>query len=158
MDEGKELVTRFYSAFQQLDSVVMNSCYAQDIVFFDPMFEMLNGDEVRYMWDMLCDKATDFKLQFEDVENIGDGYYTCKWEATYAFGKNKRTVVNNVKANMRLTDGKIVEHSDGFSLHEWSKQAIGFSGWLLGWNSMFRRKIKNTAKKNLLAYMQNVNA
>ena len=62
--------------------------------------------------------------------------------------------MNNVKAHMRIVDGKIIEHSDAFSLHKWSKQALGFSGWLLGWNSFYQRKIKNTARQNLLKFME----
>ena len=32
---------------------------------------------------------------------------------------------------MRFADGKIIEHSDAFSLHKWASQALGFTGWLL---------------------------
>jgi hypothetical protein len=58
---------------------------------------------------------------------------------------------------MRIADGKIVEHSDAFSLHKWSSQALGFMGRLLGWNSFFQRKIKNQARKNLLKFMESTN-
>ena len=48
---------------------------------------------------------------------------------------------------MKFADGKIIEHSDA-SLHRWSNaQALGFSGWLLGWNRFFQQKIKNSARK-----------
>jgi hypothetical protein len=56
---------------------------------------------------------------------------------------------------MKFADGKIIEHSDAFSLHKWSAQALGFSGWLLGWNKQFQRKIQNGARKNLLMWMEN---
>ena len=55
---------------------------------------------------------------------------------------------------MRIENGKIIEHSDAFSVHEWSKQAFGITGLLFGWSSFFQNKIKNQAKKNLLKYMQ----
>jgi hypothetical protein len=55
---------------------------------------------------------------------------------------------------MKFADGKIIEHSDAFSLHRWSAQALVFSGWLLGWNRFFQQKIKNTAKRNLLRFME----
>jgi hypothetical protein len=74
--------------------------------------------------------------------------------ATYTFSKTGKKVVNKIRANMKFADGKIIEHSDAFSLHRWAAQALGFSGWLLGWNKFFQNKIKNTAKKNLLKYMQ----
>ena len=55
---------------------------------------------------------------------------------------------------MRFAGGTIVEHSDAFSLHKWSKQALGLPGELFGWNSFFQRKIKNQAKRNLLQFIK----
>lgn len=154
MNSNEQLIHKFYSAFQQLDANGMNACYSNDIVFFDPAFELLRGEEVKAMWEMLCNNAKDFSLTFGNIKDLGDDYYNCDWVATYTFSKTGRKVVNNVRAHMKLMDGKIIEHSDAFSLHNWSKQALGFSGWLLGWNSFFQRKIKNTARRNLLKYMQ----
>jgi hypothetical protein len=54
---------------------------------------------------------------------------------------------------MRFSEGKIIEHSDAFSVHQWSKQAMGLSGELLGWNSFFQRHIKNRAKKKLTEFL-----
>lgn len=150
-----ELINKFYSSFQKLDHNGMNSCYADDIAFFDPVFGLLRGDEVRCMWEMLCKNAKDFSLTYGNIQHLDDEYSTCDWTATYTFSKTGKQVVNKIKANMRFADGKIAEHSDAFSLHKWSSQALGFSGWLLGWNSFFQRKIKNGARKNLLKFMQN---
>ena len=153
-DANEEMIIKFYSAFQQLDSAAMNSCYSDDIVFFDPVFGLLHGDEARAMWEMLCKNAKDFSLTYSNIQHLDDEYSTCDWVATYTFSKTGKRVVNAIKANMRFADGKIAEHSDGFSLHKWSSQALGFSGWLLGWNSFFQRKIKNGAKRNLMRFME----
>ncbi len=154
MLNNKELVNKFYTAFQQKDYTTMNSCYSGDIVFFDPAFELLKGDEVRSMWQMLCTNAKDFSLTFKNIIELDEEYCTCDWVATYTFSQTGRKVVNRVRANMRMLDGKIVEHSDAFSLHKWSTQALGVAGQLFGWNSFFQRKIKNKARKNLLHFMQ----
>jgi ketosteroid isomerase-like protein len=154
MPNNAELINKFYTAFQQLDHVTMNSCYSDDIVFFDPVFGLLQGQQVRSMWEMLCNNAKDFSLTYSNIIALDDEYATCEWIASYTFSKTGRPVVNRIKANMRFADGKIIEHSDAFSLHKWSKEALGFSGWLLGWNSFFQRKIKNQAKRNLLHFMQ----
>ncbi len=154
MNGGEQLVSNFYTAFQQLDSAKMNACYSDDIIFFDPVFELLRANEVKMMWEMLCKNAKDFSLEFGNIQALDEEYYTCDWTATYQFSKTGRRVVNKVRANMRLADGKIIEHSDAFSLHRWSIQALGFSGWLLGWNKFFQRKIKNNAKRSLLQYMK----
>ena len=154
MDTPSQLISKFYTSFQELDSRGMNSCYSEDIVFFDPMFELLQADQARAMWRMLCKNARDFSLTFSNIQDLGDDYYTCDWDATYTFSATGRKVVNNVKAHMKIDGGKIIEHSDGFSLHKWSTQAMGLSGKLLGWNSFFQRKIKNKARRNLLKFME----
>lgn len=154
MESNEQIIARFYNAFSRLDAGEMNAQYSSEVVFYDPAFELLRGDEVRGMWKMLCANAKDFSLTFYNVKDLGDGYYTCDWQANYTFSKTGRKVVNKVRASMRLADGKIVEHSDAFSLHKWAAQALGFSGWLLGWNRFFQRQIKNTAKKNLLYYLK----
>ena len=154
MTNRELLINNFYSAFQKLDYNGMNSCYSDDIVFFDPVFGLLRGDEARSMWEMLCRNAKDLTITWSNIKHLDEEYSTCDWVAGYTFSKTGKKVVNKIKANMRFADGKIVEHSDAFSLHKWSRQALGFSGWLLGWNSFFQRKIKNQAKRNLLRFMQ----
>jgi hypothetical protein len=89
-----------------------------------------------------------------NIIHLDEEYSTCDWVATYTFSKTGRQVVNKIRANMKFANGKIIEHSDAFSLHKWSTQALGFSGWLLGWNRMFQRKIQNGARKNLLKWME----
>ena len=157
MNANEELINKFYEAFSKLDDKQMNQCYSSDIVFYDPVFELLQGNEVRAMWEMLCRNAKDFSLVHSNIVDLGEDYYTCEWVAKYTFSKTDRPVENHVMAHMRIVGGQIVEHSDGFSLHKWSSQALGFSGWLLGWNSYFTRKIKNTAKRNLMNFMASGN-
>lgn len=154
MDANEQMISNFYTAFQQRDAAAMNACYSDDIVFYDPVFELLEHGRAKDMWEMLCKNAKDLSISFGNIKALDEEYYTCDWVASYTFSQTGRKVVNNVKAHMKLLDGKIVEHSDAFSLHKWSKQALGFSGWLLGWNSFFQRKIKNKARRNLMAFIE----
>lgn len=153
MNPNEELVNKFYTAFQKLDFETMNSCYSEDIAFYDPAFGLLRGNEARSMWEMLCRNARDFSLTYGNIIHLDNEYSTCDWVASYTFSKTGRKVVNTIRANMKFADGKIIEHSDAFSLHKWSAQALGFTGWLLGWNRFFQRKIQNGARKNLLKFM-----
>jgi ketosteroid isomerase-like protein len=154
MPNNEELINKFYTAFQKLDYAAMNSCYSDAIVFSDPAFGLLRGNEAKYMWEMMCKNAKEFSLTYGNIIKLDEEYSTCDWVATYTFSKTGRKVVNRIRANMKFADGKIIEHSDAFSLHKWSAQALGFSGWLLGWNTFFQNKIKNTAKRNLLKFME----
>lgn len=155
MDAEVQLIHKFYQAFQKLDAVGMNACYHTEILFYDPVFGMLKGEHTMYMWEMLCKEAKDFSLVFGNIIAQGEGYYTCDWVASYTFSKTGRRVVNKVEAFMLISDDKIIEHSDGFSIHKWSMMAIGFTGWLLGWNSLYQNRIKRMAGRKLAHYILN---
>ena len=154
MSANTDVIAKFYSAFQKLDYAAMNICYSDDIVFNDPVFGLLRGDEAKAMWEMLCKNAKDFSLTFANIQLLDEEYATCNWTATYNFSKTGRRVVNNVKAFMRLQDGKIIEHSDGFKISKWAAQALGFKGALLGWTNFMKKKIQNNARKNLVAFIE----
>ena len=154
MNSNKQIIETFYTGFQQLNADKMNSCYSEDIVFFDPIFGLLRGEEVKSMWQMLCKNATNFSLTYGNIIELDEEYCTCDWVATYTLSANGKTIVNKIKANMRFENGKIAEHSDAFSVHNWSKQAFGIPGVLFGWNSLFQNKIKNKAKQNLLKFIK----
>jgi ketosteroid isomerase-like protein len=157
METNTEVISKFYTAFQQLDYQAMNSCYSDDIVFNDPAFGLLRGDEAKAMWEMLCKNAKNLSLTFSNIQLLDEEYATCNWVATYTFSKTGRRVVNNIKAFMRLKDGKIIEHSDGFKLSKWAAQALGLPGVLLGWTGFMKRKIQKNARKNLVAFIEKKN-
>jgi ketosteroid isomerase-like protein len=155
MNNNEELIQTFYDAFARLDYETMQSCYSDNPVFNDPVFGILQGDEVRAMWEMLCKSAQDFSLREEKIMVDGE-YGTCNWTAKYAFSKTGRKVVNHVKAHMRIEDGKITEHTDEFDIYRWSRQALGLPGILLGWSGYLKNKIRFDAKKKLEEFMNRV--
>ena len=154
MQDNKIIIEQFYTAFQQQNATGMNAYYSDDIVFSDPVFMLLRGDEVKSMWRMLCGSAKEFTLSFSDIELLDEEYATCKWQASYIFSKTGKKVTNNVKAYMRLKDGKIIEHSDAFRLSTWIGQALGWKGILFGWTPIMKRAVQNNAKRTLLKYME----
>ena len=68
MDNNIATIQKFYTAFQQKDYATMNSCYADDIPFSDPVYGLLKGHETKAMWQMLCTRAKDFSLQFQNIK------------------------------------------------------------------------------------------
>ena len=153
MATNHDIVAAFYSAFAKKDYVSMNACYSEDIVFSDPVFMVLKGDEVRAMWEMLCKNAKDFSLTFSDIELLDEEYATCRWTASYTFSRTGNKVVNKIKAYMKLKDGKIIEHSDAFRLSTWIGQALGWKGRLFGWTGVMKRGVQKNARKNLERFM-----
>jgi ketosteroid isomerase-like protein len=154
MSDNKQVIERFYSAFQKLDYKTMQDCYSDDIIFSDPVFLVLKGDEAKSMWEMLCKNAKEFSLTFSDIELLDEEYATCKWVATYTFSKTGNRVVNNIKAFMKLKDGKIIEHSDAFRLSTWIGQALGWKGKLFGWTGFMKRAVQKNARLSLNKFIK----
>lgn len=154
MSGNEELITRFYTAFGLRDANGMNACYNEDPIFNDPAFGILQGEDVRAMWAMLCKNGKDLHIQFSNIQLLDEEYATCNWTATYTFSKTGRKVVNHIKAHMRIIDGKIAEHTDQFDIWKWSGMALGWKGSLLGWSGYMKQKIRNSALKSLDQYIR----
>jgi ketosteroid isomerase-like protein len=146
-----ELIERFYTAFQQRDAETMVACYADDVVFSDPAFGELRGDEARDLWRLLVARAQDFSLTFDSVE-ADDHTGRAHWVASYLFSQTGREVVNRIDARFVFRDGLIVEHRDSFNLWRWMRQAMGIRGTLLGWSPLVQRAIRAQARRGLALY------
>ena len=145
------VITRFYEAFQRLDAEGMAACYTDDVRFSDPVFGELQGKDARDMWRMLTSRARDFTLTFDQVQ-ADDRTGSAHWVATYVFSQTGNIVVNNIQARFVFRDGKICEHRDHFDLWQWSRQALGFKGVLLGWTPLVKNAIRAQAQKGLKAF------
>ena len=145
------LIETFYTAFQQKDYAGMNACYAENIVFEDPVFGKLAGNEAKAMWHMLCERGKDLQITFTDVqasEFIGAAH----WQADYTFSTGRK-VHNVIYADFEFADGKITTHKDYFDLWKWTRMALGPSGLFLGWTPMMQGKVQASARKGLDAFM-----
>lgn len=148
------LITKFYQSFAAGDVEGMIACYHDDITFQDPAFGELHGEAAKSMWKMLLSGKKDaINIQFSDV--VADNHNgSASWVAKYTYGKQKRKVTNHISATFKFLDGKIIDHRDHFDLWKWSKQALGTSGYLLGWSPFMRNKIQQTTNKQLRAFMK----
>lgn len=144
-------IEKFYSAFAQKDWQTMQACYHQDVVFEDPAFGKLKGDDASKMWKMLCEQGKDLQLEYSDVScdgNTGKAH----WKANYTFSKTGRKVHNIIDANFELKDGLIIKHSDEFNLRKWAGQALGITGWILGGTNFFKKKLNAQTNAMLRKY------
>ncbi len=152
MTTNQELITHFYTCFQNKDYKGMQACYADNATFSDEVFTNLNAKEVKAMWEMLIKTGKDLKLDFSKVEaNEQSG--KAHWDAHYTFSKTGNKVINRIDAQFIFENGKIIKHIDSFSFYTWSKQALGFTGFLLGWTPFLKNKIRNIAGKSLQDFM-----
>lgn len=153
--EHKSLIQTFYNAFIAGDARGMTACYHDDITFTDPAFGTLKGARAKAMWHMLIDRANgQNKVTYSGI-TITQEVVFAEWTAAYKYGVKKRPVVNHVKATFTFKDGKIYTHRDDFNMYQWSKQALGLPGYLLGWTPFMRAKIQEKTNTLLNSYMSN---
>ncbi len=149
-----ELIRTFYEAFVRGDAEGMILCYAEDIVFQDPAFGELQGGEVHNMWRMLINRSKDkLKISYDGIQAEGNTG-SAKWVAEYTYTPTDRKVINHISASFAFRDGKIVRHTDDFDLWKWTRQALGWQGWLLGWSPWMKMKIQQQTRHLLVKYSQ----
>lgn len=153
MNTQEQLITKFYSAFQQRDWRTMQTCYHEEVIFNDPAFTNLQGKQAKAMWHMLAENAKDFSLVFSQVMAT-DSEGSCHWEATYSFSRTGRKVVNKIDASFQFKDGLIHRHTDRFDFWKWTRMALGTSGILLGWTPFLQNKVKATAMSGLAKFIE----
>lgn len=148
MHPNDELIKRFYTAFDRGDGDEMARCYAPGARFSDPVFTDLEGEEPGAMWRMLTSRAKDLDVELHEHE-ANDDSGSARWIARYTFAQTGRPVVNDIRAEFRFEDGLIKEHRDDFSFHNWSRQALGAPGLLLGWTPIVRNATRKRARAGL---------
>jgi hypothetical protein len=154
----QSLLKRFYAAFATLDAHTMQSCYAPDARFQDPVFALQGRDQIGMMWTMLCETVRNrgqavWRLEASDIEAAADRG-SAHWEARYRFGAAGRMVHNVVEARFTFEDGLIATHEDNFDFWRWSRQALGVTGVALGWTDFLHDKVRRESTAKLARRLQ----
>ncbi len=153
--DNKQLIQKFYEAFSKANAKDMISCYHDEIEFEDPAFGKLKGKDAKNMWKMLLSRNSDIKVTYSDIK-VEENNGSANWKAVYYYGSQKRKVINNINANFTFKEGKIIKHTDVFSMWKWSKQALGFKGMLLGWTPFLKNKVQAMTNKLLKEFTSNL--
>jgi len=153
MHHNAELIRRFYTSFGNRDARGMAACYHPSVNFSDEVFIDLHGAQASGMWQMLCERAKDLKVEFRDIE-ADESAGRAHWEAWYTFSPTGRRVHNRIDARFGFRDGKIIRHRDSFDFWAWASQALGPRGRLLGWSSLVKNRVRSQAARNLAAFLR----
>lgn len=118
---SRDVVTKFYEAFEKKDVGAMEQLYAPNVKFKDAIFAFGDRGGTTKMWKNLFKTDPNAKLKFTldsaDGQNVKG-----RWVADYHV--NGRPVHNEVSTTMKVVDGKITEHTDDFSWKKWAPQAF----------------------------------
>lgn len=153
MHPNAELIHGFYTSFANRDARGMAACYHPAVTFSDEVFPDLEGAPAAGMWQMLCERGKDLRIEFRDIE-ADDSVGRAHWEAWYTFSATGRPVHNVIDARFEFRDGKIIRHRDSFSFRAWASQALGLTGRLLGWSRFLKNRVRRQAAKNLAAFLR----
>ncbi len=151
---SRETIDRLYACFASLDARGMAACYADDALFEDEVFLLRGRRQIGGMWSMLVDAArkhrADWKLEVRDITDR-----SAHWEPTYRLSTTGPIVHNVVDAEFEFDSHDLIKrHRDRFSFWRWSRQALGATGWLLGWSGFLRRKVRRSAARRLERYLK----
>lgn len=151
MAANAAIVERFYAAFDRRDHRSMAASYTPAARFSDPVFPDLVGPRIGTMWRMLCERATDIRVECGPVRVEGDRAGT-EWQAWYTYSATGRRVHNRISGSFVLERGLIARHEDAFDLYRWARQALGAKGILLGWAPPVQNAIRAQAARALDAF------
>jgi hypothetical protein len=135
----------------------MAASYSPAARFSDPVFQDLAGPRIGTMWRMLCERATDLRVECGPVRSEGD-VVRVEWQAWYTYSATGRRIHNSIVASLTLEGGLIRRHDDVFDLYRWARQALGIKGLLLGWTPLVQRAIRRQASRSLDAFAARIAA
>ncbi len=116
----RDVVSKFYAAFEAKDTATMESLYAPNVKFADMLFSYDDRAGTMHMWKkILSDPAT--KIRFTLDRTDGDRVHG-HWVADYTLGG--RPVHNELTTQMVVKNGKIVQHQDASDWDKWAPQAL----------------------------------
>jgi ketosteroid isomerase-like protein len=154
MQSNAELIQHFYQSFANGAIEDMVNCYEDTATFEDPAFGQLKGEDVRNMCRMLHESSKgQLKVTFHSIQENKDSV-SAKWIAEYVFSQTGRKVVNEIEAHFVVKNGKIVQHIDTFNLWKWSRQALGSTGFMIGYTSVFKKALQKKTHHLLRKFVQ----
>ena len=151
---NKNIVEKFYTAFSNKDYKSIFYSLSENIIYHDPIYGLLEGDVVRWLWQMRCERLHNASFKFWDIEALDHEYMTCQWQIQYFNNASGADVVMKGKAYMRVIDGKITEQSEGYRLSDWLAISHGWMGKLFGWTGYMQRKEKKKFAEMLNRYIK----
>jgi hypothetical protein len=152
MAELPQVLHRYQQAFSQGSIESIKRCYASDVIYFDPLYGYLHGDQVGYMWASKFAEFATYTISTGELADQGDGYYNMKYDIAYT-SRSQMSIKMAVQCFFKIDDERIVEQSEAFSVHELLRQERGLIGHLMGWNRMMQQSRKNKARRMLLNFM-----
>ena len=149
------VVDRLFEALRRADASVIDACYHPQISYSDSVFEDLRGARVALRWRMLLQQADGFSLEhglvFADERKA-----QVQWTADYRL-RGKRIRVP-ILSTLAIWDDLIVRQVDEYNFWQYSRQAQGIPGLLLGGLEPFQKIVRRRARRDLERFATSVSS
>jgi len=149
MAVDQELISKFFDSFNERNFSKMRQFCAAELSYFDPMYNLLWGNDVFLMWKSCYESCKHFSIIKESIKDQEDGYYSVGLKLEFG---SKKIYFQKMTAHIKVVNHQIAEYSSAFSVHELLKQKYGIAGILFGWNRLMQNREKNNAKKSLIQF------
>jgi hypothetical protein len=110
MTELPQVLSRYQHAFSEGSVESIKRCYAADVIYFDPLYGYLHGDQVGYMWASKFDEFATFTISTGEVADQGDGYYKMKYDIAYT-SRSQMSIKMAVQCFFKIDDERMMQQS-----------------------------------------------
>ena len=144
-----KIVEGFYEALNKGDYQFVNSLYHSNASYKDELFE-LKGVEIHALWYSAVQPDLNLSVELKSIKEV-DGRVITEWVMNYTLDIINRRISLNEKGTFIFKGDKIIEHIDEYDFWSWCTQAFGIIGKSLGWSNWLRKRVRNQARKSVLA-------
>lgn len=144
--DSAAVVIRFFESYQKNDWQNMARCYHDKASFSDPIYPDLREESIVYLWFSRLAARRVVDLQYR-VLFADDRKAQVEWSGLSPL--HGKSVQIKGLSTFALWDATIVRQVDEFSFVQWSRQALGWKGWLLGSLRFYQARVQRSARSQL---------
>ncbi|KAH8923203.1 hypothetical protein BT69DRAFT_1262631 [Atractiella rhizophila] len=155
-DEQQKTIEKYQSSHASLDWEGMSSCLSPTYTFSDPAFPDLDERMSKGMWCMFLENRETNKMVVKCGPATKTGENTWEYDYSVDYVLNSRPILNHMHATLTLSPSTnlITKQVDHFDFYAWARQALGVSGYLLGWTEMVKGQVRTRAKGRLEGFLK----
>jgi SnoaL-like domain len=139
------LTDRLFTAIATHDGEKIAGIYADAARIDHPIAGRLTGAEVKAAWTIFLSRTPYFKFVYL-IRHAGARTAEVEWSIRYIFFETGREIALEGVSNLAFEDGRIVFQRDRFSRRDWSRQALGWKGFVLsaipGWSGFLQSETR----------------
>jgi hypothetical protein len=140
-------VEQLFKAAQARDPDAILLAYAEEALIDHPLLGSLSRADYAAALTAFLQETPDYELTFQ-INHAGIDHAEAEWTLSYVFHATGRSIVTKGETAFRLSGLRIIHQRDDFDRRDWSRQALGLSGFVLsfvpGWRAFLERELRRS--------------